>query len=197
MAKRTEKPANPLQPRLIVGISGASGVIYGVRLLQALKPLPVEIHLVMSRTAEITLAHETDFKVRQVQALADRHHNVTDMAAPLSSGSFRTLGMVIAPCSMRSLGELASGVTTSLLTRAADVVLKERRRLVLLTRETPLHSVHLRNMLTLSDMGAIIAPAMPAFYSRPQTLDDVIDHTVARVLDLFDLDGGRLKRWGE
>ena len=186
-----------MRPRLIVGISGASGVIYGVRLLQALKPLPVETHLVMSRTAEITLAHETDFKVRQVQTLADRHHNVADMAAPLSSGSFRTLGMVIAPCSMRSLGELASGVTTSLLTRAADVVLKERRRLVLLTRETPLHSVHLRNMLTLSDMGAVIAPAMPAFYSRPQSLDDVIDHTVARVLDLFDLDGGRLKRWGE
>jgi len=197
MAKTANRTGKPLQPRLIVGISGASGVIYGVKLLQALRPLPVETHLVMSRTAEITLAHETDFKVRQVQALADRVHAVTDMAAPLSSGSFRTQGMVIAPCSMRSLGELASGVTTSLLTRAADVVLKERRRLVLLVRETPLHSVHLRNMLTLSDMGAIIAPAMPAFYSRPQTLDDVIDHTVARVLDLFDLEGGRLKRWGE
>lgn len=197
MAKTATSTGKPLQPRLIVGISGASGVIYGVKLLQALRPLPVETHLVMSRTAEITLAHETDLKVRQVQALADRVHAVTDMAAPLSSGSFRTQGMVIAPCSMRSLGELASGVTTSLLTRAADVVLKERRRLVLLVRETPLHSVHLRNMLALSDMGAIVAPAMPAFYSRPQTLDDVIDHTVARVLDLFDLDGGRLKRWGE
>ncbi len=197
MAKTANRTGKPLQPRLIVGISGASGVIYGVKLLQALRPLPVETHLVMSRTAEITLAHETDFKVRQVQALADRVHAVTDMAAPLSSGSFRTQGMVIAPCSMRSLGELASGVTTSLLTRAADVVLKERRRLVLLVRETPLHSVHLRNMLTLSDMGAVIAPAMPAFYSRPQTLDDVIDHTVARVLDLFDLEGGQIKRWGE
>lgn len=197
MRKKAAKPAKPLNPRLIVGISGASGVIYGIRLLQALQELPIETHLVMSRTAEITLAHETDFKVRQVQALADVVHNVTDLAAPPSSGSFRTIGMVIAPCSMRSLGELASGVTTSLLTRAADVVLKERRRLVLLTRETPLHSVHLRNMLTLSDMGAIIAPAMPAFYSRPQSLDDVIDHTVARVLDLFGLEGGRLKRWGE
>jgi len=197
MRKKAVKPAKPLNPRLIVGISGASGVIYGVRLLQALQELPIETHLIMSRTAEVTLAHETDFKVRQVQALADVAHNVTDLAAPPSSGSFRTIGMVIAPCSMRSLGELASGVTTSLLTRAADVVLKERRRLVLLTRETPLHSVHLRNMLTLSDMGAVIAPAMPAFYSRPQSLDDVIDHTVARVLDLFGLEGGRLKRWGE
>jgi 4-hydroxy-3-polyprenylbenzoate decarboxylase len=197
MAKKAAESGKPLKPRLIVGISGASGVIYGVRLLQALKTLPVETHLIMSKTAEITLAHETDFKVRQVQALADHVHAVTNLAAPPSSGSFRTIGMVIAPCSMRSLGELASGVTTSLLTRAADVALKERRRLVLLTRETPLHSVHLRNMLTLSDMGAVIAPAMPAFYSRPQTLDDVIDHTVARVLDLFGLDGGRLKRWGE
>jgi 4-hydroxy-3-polyprenylbenzoate decarboxylase len=172
-------------------------VIYGVRLLQVLQSLPVETHLIMSRTAEVTLAHETDFKVKQVQALADHVHAAGDMAAPPASGSFRTIGMVIAPCSMRSLGELASGVTTSLLTRAADVALKERRRLVLLTRETPLHSVHLRNMLTLSDMGAVIAPAMPAFYSRPQTLDDVIDHAVARVLDLFGLEGGKLKRWGE
>ena len=197
MAKVAQKSDKPLSSRLIVGISGASGVIHGVRLLQVLQSLPVETHLIMSRTAEITLAHETDFKVKQVQALVDQVHRADDLAAPPSSGSFRTIGMVIAPCSMRSLGELASGVTTSLLTRAADVALKERRRLVLLTRETPLHSVHLRNMLTLSDMGAVIAPAMPAFYSRPQTLDDVIDHTVARVLDLFGLDGGRLKRWGD
>jgi 4-hydroxy-3-polyprenylbenzoate decarboxylase len=197
MKKTAEKPAKSLPARLIVGISGASGVIYGIRMLQALQSLPVETHLIMSRTAEVTLAHETDFKIKQVQALANHVHRADDLAAPPSSGSFRTIGMVIAPCSMRSLGELASGVTTSLLTRAADVVLKERRRLVLLTRETPLHSVHLRNMLTLSDMGAVIAPAMPAFYSRPQTLDEVIDHTVARVLDLFGLEGGRVKRWGE
>lgn len=184
-------------PRLVIGISGASGVIYGVRLLQALQEQPVETHLVMSRTAEITLAHETDLKVKTVQALADHVHPVGDLAAPLSSGSFRTMGMVIAPCSMRSLGELASGVTTSLLTRAADVVLKERRKLVLMVRETPLHNVHLRNMLTLSEMGAVIAPAMPAFYSRPRTIDEVIDHTVARILDLFGIETGRIRRWGE
>lgn len=200
MSKASTRPAKaPAAPpqRIIVGISGASGVIYGVRLLQALKALPVETHLVMTRTAEVTLAYETDLKVKAVQALADHVHPIGDMAAPLSSGSFRTLGMVIAPCSMRSLGELASGVTSSLLTRAADVVLKERRNLVLLVRETPLHNVHLRNMLTLSEMGAIVAPAMPAFYSRPKTLDEVIDHTVARTLDLFGLSGGKIKRWGE
>ena len=196
-ARRKTPPHDTAPARLIVGISGASGVVYGIRLLQALKPLPVETHLVMSRTAEVTMAHETDYKIKAVQALADHVHAIADMAAPLASGSFRTLGMVIAPCSMRSLGELASGVTSSLLTRAADVVLKERRKLVLMVRETPLHNVHLRNMLTLSEMGAIIAPAMPAFYSRPTTLDEVIDHTVARLLDLFGLSGGHLKRWGE
>ena len=182
--------------RLIVGISGASGVIYGVRLLQALKGLPVETHLVLTKTAEITLAHETDFKVKQVQALADHVHKPSDMAAALSSGSFKSEGMVIAPCSMRSLGELASGVTTSLLTRAADVILKERRRLVLLVRETPLTNVHLRNMLTLSEMGAIIAPPLPAFYSRPSSIDDIVNHTVGRTLDLFGLEAGLVKRWG-
>jgi 4-hydroxy-3-polyprenylbenzoate decarboxylase len=189
--------ATAAPPRLVVGISGASGVVYGVRLLQALQDQPVETHLVMSRSAEVTLAHETDLKVKTVQALADHVHAIGDMAAPLSSGSFRTMGMAIVPCSMRSLGELASGVTTSLLTRAADVVLKERRRLVLMVRETPLHSVHLHNMLTLSEMGAVIAPAMPAFYSRPQTIDQVIDHTVARLLDLFGIEAGRITRWGE
>ncbi len=181
--------------RLIVGISGASGVIYGVRLLHALKPLPVETHLVMTRTAEITLAHETDLKVATVQRLADVAYKVDDLAAAISSGSFKTLGMIVAPCSMRSLGEMAHGITSNLLTRAADVVLKERRRLVLVARETPLHAIHLRNMATLADMGAIIAPPVPAFYNRPRTLDDVIDHTVGRVLDLFGLDTGKVKRW--
>jgi len=184
-----------LQQRLVVGISGASGVIYGVRLLQALKPLPVETHLVMTRTAEVTLAHETDWKVSDVRQLADATYRVDDLAAAVSSGSFRTVGMVVAPCSMRSLGEIAHGITSNLLTRAADVVLKERRRLVLVTRETPLHAIHLRNMTTLAEMGAIIAPPVPAFYNRPQSLDDVIDHTVGRVLDLFDLDTGKVKRW--
>lgn len=181
--------------RLVIGISGASGVIYGVRLLEVLKPLPVETHLVMTRTAEVTLAHETNLKVAAVRKLADVAHSVDDLAAAVSSGSFRTLGMVVAPCSMRSLGEIATGISTNLLTRAADVVLKERRKLVLLVRETPLHAIHLRNMATLAEMGVLIAPPVPAFYNRPKTLDDIIDHTVGRVLDLFDLDTGKVKRW--
>ena len=187
------------RPRLIVGISGASGVIYGVRLLQALKGLPrelsVETHLVMTRTAEVALAHETDFKIEDVRRLADVAFRVDDLAAAISSGSYRTIGMIVAPCSMRSLGEIANGITSNLLTRAADVVLKERRRRVLVARETPLHAIHLRNMTTLAEMGAIIAPPVPAFYNRPKTLDDVVDHTVGRLLDLFDLDTGKVKRW--
>lgn len=183
--------------RLVVGISGASGVIYGVRLLQILRDLPVEVHLVMSKSAEVTLAYETEFKVAQVRALAHRSHNIGDMAASLSSGSFKTLGMIVAPCSVRSAAEIASGVTTSLLTRAADVILKERRRLVLMVRETPLHLGHLRNLAALTEMGAIIAPPVPAFYNRPKTLEDMIDHSLGRVLDLFGLDTGKVKRWGE
>jgi 4-hydroxy-3-polyprenylbenzoate decarboxylase len=181
--------------RLIIGISGASGVIYGVRLLQALKPLPVETHLVMTRTAEVTLAHETRMKVADVRRLADVAYPIGDLAAAISSGSFRTMGMIVAPCSMRSLGEIAHGISSTLLTRAADVVLKERRRLVLVTRETPLHTIHLRNLVTVSELGAIVAPPMPAFYNKPKSLDDVIDHTVGRLLDLFDLDTGKVKRW--
>jgi 4-hydroxy-3-polyprenylbenzoate decarboxylase len=180
-----------------VGISGASGAIYGIRLLQMLRDLPVESHLVMSRSAEVTLAHETDMKVAEVRALADVVHPAGDLGAALSSGSFRVRGMVVAPCSMRSLAEIAGGNTTSLLTRAADVTLKERRRLVLMVRETPLHSGHLRNMLALSDMGAVIAPPVPAFYARPESMMDLVDHAVGRVLDLFDLDTGQLRRWGE
>jgi 4-hydroxy-3-polyprenylbenzoate decarboxylase len=183
--------------RLIVGLSGASGIVYGVRLLESLRSLPVEAHLVMSKSAEVTIAYETDLKVSDVQALADVWYPAGDMGAALSSGSFRTLGMVVAPCSMRSLAEIAGGVTTSLLTRAADVVLKERRRLVLMVRETPLHSGHLRNMLSVSEMGAIIAPPVPAFYARPANLDEMIDQTVGRVLDLFDLESDDVRRWGE
>ncbi len=183
--------------RLIIGISGASGVIYGVRLLQVLQPLPVETHLVMTKTAEVTLAYETDWKAKDIKALADHTHPPTDLAAAISSGSFRTMGMVIAPCSMRSLGEIATGISTSLLTRAADVVLKERRKLVLLPRETPLHAVHLRNLTTVAELGAIVAPPMPAFYNRPQSIADIVDHTVGRVLDLFDIDVGVVKRWGD
>lgn len=183
------------RPRLIIGISGASGVIYGVRLLQALKSLPVETHLVMTRTAEVTLAHETDWKVNDVRRLVDVAYRIDDLAAAISSGSYRTIGMIVAPCSMRSLAEIAHGITSNLLTRAADVVLKERRKLVLVARETPLHAIHLRNMVTLAELGAIIAPAMPAFYNRPQSLDEIVDHTIGRVLDLFDLDTGTVKRW--
>ncbi|SJZ40321.1 4-hydroxy-3-polyprenylbenzoate decarboxylase [Enhydrobacter aerosaccus] len=185
------------RPRLIVGISGASGVIYGVRLLQTLQSLPLETHLVMTRTAEVTLAHETDFKVDDVRRLADVAYRIDDLAAAISSGSYRTIGMIVSPCSMRSLSEIAHGITSNLLTRAADVVLKERRKLVLVARETPLHAIHLRNMTTLAEMGAIIAPSVPAFYNRPQSLDDLIDHTVGRILDLFDLESGRVKRWRE
>lgn len=183
--------------RLIVGISGASGIVYGVRLLQLLRPMPVETHLVMTRTAEVTLAHETDLKVQEVQALADHVHGVGDLAAPISSGSFKTVGMIVAPCSIRSVAEVATGATSTLLTRAADVVLKERRRLVLMVRETPLHTGHLRTMAAASELGAIIAPPVPAFYAKPQNLEEMIDHTLGRILDLFGLEAGTVKRWGE
>lgn len=184
--------------RLIVGISGASGVIYGIRLLEILQGSGIETHLIMTRAAEITLAHETNRKLAEVHGLADHVHSATDIAAAVSSGSFRTLGMIVAPCSVRSMAEIASGVTSGLLSRAADVVLKERRRLVLMVRETPLHTGHLRNMAALSEMGAIIAPPVPAFYARPKTLEDMIDHTLGRVLDLFGIEtDGLVKRWKE
>ena len=184
-------------PRLIVGISGASGVIYGARLLELLGSLSVETHLVMSRTAEVTLALETDLKPAVVRSRADVVHAIGDLAAPISSGSFKTIGMVVAPCSIRSMAEIASGVTTTLLSRAADVVLKERRRLVLMVRETPLHTGHLRSLTALSEMGAVIAPPVPAFYAKPQTIAEMIDQTLGRVLDLFGLETGMVKRWGE
>lgn len=185
------------KPRLIVGISGASGVIYGIRMLEALSKLPVESHLVMSKSAEMTIAYETDLKTSEVKALADVVYPIADIGAAISSGSFRTMGMVVAPCTIRSLSEIASGVTSSLLSRAADVVLKERRRLVLMLRETPLHAGHIQSMLRATEMGAIIAPPVPAFYTRPQTLDDIVNQTVGRVLDLFEIDSGLPQRWGE
>jgi 4-hydroxy-3-polyprenylbenzoate decarboxylase len=187
----------PAPPRLIVGISGASGVVYGARLLALLKNLPVETHLVVSRSAEVTLALETDLKPADLRARADVVHAAGDMAAPISSGSFQTLGMIVVPCSIRSMAEIATGVTTTLLTRAADVVLKERRRLVLAVRETPLHAGHLRTMTQLAEMGAVIAPPVPAFYAKPQSLDEMIDHSLGRLLDLFGLDSGTVRRWGE
>lgn len=183
--------------RLILGISGASGVVYGVRLLELLRPLPIETHVVITKAAEMTFAYETDMKPADVRALADVHYSVTDVGAAPASGSFKTLGMVVAPCSIRSMSEIATGVTTSLLTRAADVTLKERRRLVLMVRETPLHAGHLRNMTALAEYGAIIAPPVPAFYPLPDSVDDMVDHTVGRILDLFDIDAGVVRRWGE
>lgn len=183
--------------RLIVGISGASGVIYGVRLLQLLRNTDIQTHLVMSKTAEVTFAHETRIKIAEVKALANVSHAIDNMAAPISSGSFSTIGMIIAPCSIRSMSEIATGVTSTLLTRAADVTLKERRKLVLMVRESPLHAGHLRNMTALAEMGAIIAPPVPAFYMKPASVEEMIDHTIGRVLDLFDIDVGAVSRWGD
>src|SRR4051795_2104502 len=177
----------PARPRLVVGISGASGAIYGARLLELLQPLAVETHLVMTRSAELTLALETDLKAPELRTRADAVHAIGDLAAPISSGSFRTLGMIVAPCSIRSMAEIATGATTTLLTRAADVILKERRRLVLMVRESPLHLGHLRTMVALAEMGAVIAPPIPAFYHQPTTIADLVDQSVDRVLDLLGL----------
>lgn len=188
---------NATPPRLIVGISGASGAIYGIRVLEMLRRIGVQSHLVMSRAAEITLAHESSLKLAEVRALADHAYRIDDIGAAPASGSFRAIGMIVAPCSIRTMSEVATGVTSSLLTRAADVALKERRRLVLMVRETPLHTGHLRTMLHLSEMGAVIAPPVPGFYAKPASLDDLVEHTVGRALDLFGLDCGTLNRWGE
>lgn len=183
------------QQQLIVGISGASGIVYGVRILEVLKQVGIDTHLVMSKSAEMTLAYEMDIKLADVHALATEVHSVKNVGAAISSGSFPTAGMVIAPCSVRTMSEIATGVTSTLLTRAADVVLKERRKLVLMVRETPFHTGHLRTMTQLSEMGAIIAPPLPGFYSRPETVADIVDHSVGRVLDLFDIEAGIVNRW--
>lgn len=189
------KDARP--SRLIVGITGASGSIYGIRLLELLRDTPIETHLVMTPSARLTLSLETDIKATDVEALADVTYSNKDIGAAISSGSFHTLGMVIAPCSMRSMSEIAAGTTASLLSRSADVVLKERRRLVLMVRETPLHLNHLRHMTQLTEMGAIMAPPVPAFYARPDSIDAMVNHSVGRVLDLFDIEVGAVKRWRE
>ncbi|MDB5364195.1 MAG: ubiX [Rhodospirillales bacterium] len=183
--------------RIILGISGASGACYGVRLLDALNEAGLETHLVISKAAETTLQHELALRGADLRSRAACAYQAGDMAAAISSGSFRTMGMIVAPCSMRSLAEIAGGATTGLLTRAADVVLKERRRLVLLVRETPLHTGHLRSMLQASEIGAIIMPPVPAFYAKPQSVEAIIDHTVGRVLDLFEIDNDLPARWGE
>ena len=184
-----------MSKRIIVGISGASGIVSGVRALQLLGECGVETHLVVSKSAELTLHYEMDLSVDEVKALAHQVYPVKNVGAAIASGSFITSGMLVAPCSIRSMGEIATGVTSTLLTRAADVVLKERRRLVLMLRETPLHTGHLRTMTALSEMGAVIAPPVPAFYSRPQSLDEMVTQSVGRVLDLFELDVSTVKRW--
>jgi flavin prenyltransferase len=183
--------------RMVVGISGASGFTYGVRLLQLLAELDIETHLVVSRSALLTMAHETRYKLADVTALADHTYRCDDMAAAISSGSFRTLGMIVAPCSMKTLAEIATGMSSGLIARAADVTLKERRPLVLLARETPYTLAHLRNMTAVTEMGAIVAPPVPAFYAHPASLDQMIDHTLGRVLDLFGLEAGVVRRWGK
>jgi 4-hydroxy-3-polyprenylbenzoate decarboxylase len=181
--------------RIIVGISGASGILYGVRALELLREIGVESHLVMSKSAELTLHHELDMSLQAVQQLASVVYPVKHVGAAIASGSFVTDGMLIAPCSVRTMGEIATGVTSTLLTRAADVILKERRRLVLMVRETPLHTGHLRTMTQLSEMGAVIAPPVPAFYTRPQSLDDMVTQSVGRVLDLFGCEVEQVQRW--
>jgi flavin prenyltransferase len=183
--------------RLVVGITGASGAAYGLAALKALRSEDIETHLVISRSGQITAAHELGLKFSELAALADVVYKIDDVAAAISSGSFKTLGMLVAPCSIRTLSEIASGVTSSLLTRAADVALKERRKLVLMVRETPLHLGHLRAMTQATEMGAIVMPPVPAFYARPTSVDDIVNHSVGRALDLFGLDTPLVKRWGE
>lgn len=184
-------------PRIIIGMSGSSGIIYGIRLLQVLRELSIETHVVVTPAAQLTRSYETSMTHTELKALADVYHRCSDIAAPIASGSFKTMGMIVAPCSMKCLGEMAHGIGGNLLTRAADVVLKERRRLVVMPREAPLHLGHLNNMVTLTQMGGIIFPPVPAFYQKPKTIDELVNDTIGRVLDLFDLDSGLVMRWGE
>ncbi|MFK0166647.1 UbiX family flavin prenyltransferase [Rhizobium sp. NPDC090279] len=181
--------------RIIVAITGASGFDYGIRILEMLRSESIETHLVISRAAMTAMSHETDMTVAKVKQLADHCHDNRDIGAPIASGSFRTAGMIVAPCSAKSLAEIAMGTGGNLVTRAADVVLKERRRLVVLFRETPLHLGHCHNMLRLTEMGGIVMPPVPAFYPKPQTIEDIVSYTAARVLDLFDLDVTATGRW--
>lgn len=180
---------------LLVGITGASGAIYGVRLLELLRECNIETHLIVSRAAQMTLAYETDLKLADVTNLATVVHSNSDVGAACSSGSFRTRGMVIVPCSIKTMAEIATGNTANLISRAGDVVLKERRRLVLVLRETPLHIGHIRNMATVTEAGAIVYPPVPAFYALPNSIEEMVDHTLARVLELFDIDVGKVRRW--
>lgn len=195
LQKTNKKRGNPAK-RLIVGITGASGAIYGIRLLELLKETEIETHLIVSRAAQMTIAAETGFKTADVEALADVVHSNLDIGAACSSGSFQNLGMVIAPCSVKTMAEIATGVTANLISRAADVALKERRRVVLMLRETPLHLGHIRSMAAVTEAGAIVYPPVPAFYTKPASLEDMVDHTLGRVLDLFGVELGTVRRWG-
>jgi flavin prenyltransferase len=183
------------KPRIIVGISGASGVIYGIQALKTLRKLEFETHLVVSKSALVTLSQESSLKASELIELADVHYANSDIGACIASGSFQTIGMLVAPCSIKTLSEVATGVTSSLLSRAADVVLKERRKLVLMVRETPLHAGHLESMLRVTNMGAIVTPPVPAFYTQPETIDDIVCQSIGRALDLFNVESGLVKRW--
>lgn len=183
--------------RIIIAMTGASGLVYGIKLLELLRSTEFETQLVMSKSAQVALAYESSMKVKDINALADVVYDNRDVAAPISSGSYRTGGMIIAPCSAKTLGQMATGSGSTLIARAADVVLKERRRLVAMLRETPLHLGHCRNMVAATEMGAIIMPPVPAFYPMPETVDDIVSHTAARALDLFGVDGLDIKRWKE
>jgi len=186
---------NNKNQKIIIAISGASGAIYGIRLLEVLKDQNIETHLVISEGAALTIKSETKYSIEAVKTLANHYYNNKDIGATIASGSFKTLGMIIAPCSMRTLAGIAHAIEDNLITRAAGVVLKDRRKLVLMTRETPLHIGHIENMLKVANYGGIIAPPMPAFYNKPKELDDIVNHSVTRVLDLFEIETNLIKRW--
>lgn len=194
ISHNTSRP-QPRRKRIIVAMTGATGTILGIKLLIALRRLNVETHLVMSKWAEATLKYETDYHASNVRALADHTYNINDMAAPIASGSFRVDGMIVVPCSMKTLASISTGLCDDLISRAADVILKERRRLVLVARETPLSEIHLRNMLDVTRTGAIIFPPVPAYYIKPSSVEDLVDQSVGRMLDLFDLDTEDFERW--
>ena len=195
MAAKIE--ANPQKKRIIVGITGASGVAYGIRLLEALNEVGAESHLVVTKPGEMTIGYEMKLAPKAVAAQADHTYSVTDIGAPIASGSFKTAGMIVAPCSVRTMSEIATGVTTNLLTRAADVTLKERRPLILVVRESPLHLGHLRTLTQLAEIGAVILPPAPAFYAAPHTISDIVDQMVGRMLDLLGYTWPQVRRWGE
>lgn len=186
---------NAIPRRLIVGITGASGAIYGIRLLSHLRNASIESHLIISRAARMTITAETNYKISEIEDLADVTHSNEDVGAACSSGSFHNLGMIIAPCSIKTMSEIATGVTSALISRAADVALKERRRVVLMLRETPLHLGHIRSMAAVTEAGAIVYPPVPAFYTKPKSLEEMVDHSLGRVLDLFNIESGTVKRW--